>query len=57
MFKVIYYHFTPKEVLALYKFFRKEYINPKKEELMEAVTHICKIVDSHEFPNRNNQAT
>ena len=55
--KILFYHFTPEEVLALYTFFKNEYVNPKKEQLRDTVTHISKIVNSHEFSNRNNQAT
>jgi hypothetical protein len=57
MTKILFYHLTPEEILALYKFFRNEYVNPKNRGLIDVIDHISKIVESHEFPNRNNQAT
>ena len=57
MTKILFYHLTPEEILALYKFFRNEYVNPKNRALIDTVNHISEIVESHEFPNRNNQAT
>jgi hypothetical protein len=55
--RVLYYHFTPEEVLALYKFFEHEYVNPKNMELISVINHLCKIVDTNEFPSGNHQTT
>jgi hypothetical protein len=50
MIKVLYYHFTPEEVFALYKYFENEYINPKNEILIKVINHLSEIVDSNELP-------
>lgn len=52
--KILFYHFTPKEVKALYLHFQHEYIdrnNGEFADLWDVVNHISKIVEgSNELP-------
>jgi hypothetical protein len=59
--KVLFYHFTPEEVKALYIHFLHEHVDRNENNyagLWDVVNHISKIVESsNELPNRDSEST
>jgi len=58
--KVLYYHFTPQEVHALYKLILYMGWIPhgeENEDMIAVVDHICKIVESNGMVTRDNKTT
>jgi len=57
MIKILFYHFTYKEVLSLHKLINHMWVDAQDEELTKVLNHICKIVENNELLTRDNQAT
>jgi hypothetical protein len=57
-YKVLYYHFSPEEIYAIYKLILYiGWIPRNDDKVTDAINHICKIVESDGMATRDNQTT
>jgi hypothetical protein len=56
--RVLYYHFSPDEVLALYRLIHyMGWIPHDDEEMIRVINHVCEIVKQNGMATGNNQTT
>lgn len=56
--KILYYHFTPQEVLALYELIMgMGWIPRKNPAVTDVVNRVCKLAESDELATANHKTT
>ena len=54
---ILYYHFTPEEVHALYRLIEHEFTPRDDKEIVQVINHITSIVRANELATRDSKTT